>query len=480
MSEEAVEPDVESLSAGEVTGRALALAAAGKYEEACVYFELLEPTKRHDAEFLIRYGAALACAGHHAWAKERMLQALALEPMAPEAHSILGMCYGFLGDLDRSREHYDLALAYGPDMPCAHWNRSMHRLETGDFLEGFAEYEWGRVLGMRPTRNVKPQWDGRYLGWDKTLYVWSEQGYGDTIQFMRLLKEARVRSGARIVFECQTMLLPLIYDHPYADTVVAQEPHGAFRHPYDEHVALMSLPYVFGWASPADVPTFEPYLWPRCKAAEFGDADGRKKVGICWRGSKTHSNDRARSLELANIEPLLTLPECVFVSLQKDFEIPEGLALSKADLNDWSETAAVVDAMDVIVTVDTAVAHLAGAMGKPVLLMLSYDNDWRWGTRDKTTTPWYPSVTLFHQKALGEWGPVVEEVREQLTMALVGPGGTLSPMDNGQWTTRIPDRSDASDLSDGTKFCGWPKPGMLSRITSETPSHRWANSIGGR
>lgn len=389
----------------------IAAAAAGEHAKAAEGFQALENGSRLDGAFLFAYAQTLCELGRWAEAYERLRLALALEPRSAEALVLTGVTLGFLGRAAEAEPYLDRAVEVCPHMPWARWNRALCLLYKGDYAQGWAEYEWGRAEGTRKPRHIRPQWDGSAIP-GKTLYIWAEQGFGDTIQFLRFVQSAKDRSGAHVVLEVQPQLLPLLARHPYADEVVAQSAQGELHVSGDfEHCALMSLPFILGIGASVGS---EPYITAP-DTLEI-DSRGRLKVGVCWQGSKAHSNDKARSIPFEAMAPLLRMGYCAFISLQKSADLTEqtpDILLHTPPLNDWRETAMVIDALDLVITVDTAVAHLAAAMGKPTWILLSKDNDWRWG-QGGIKTNWYESVTLFRQGTLGEWAPVVDFVTRRL------------------------------------------------------------------
>lgn len=336
--------------------------------------------------------------GRYAEAIEANRRALAMEPRDAQKLCLMAGLCAFDGRLDDALYYYDLTLRYAPDHALAHWNRALWLLQHGRYAEGWAAYEWGKVYKMRPYRSLRPEWTGEAIV-GKTLLVWAEQGVGDTIQFARFLKAVKERSGARVIFECQEELIPLLRDIPGADLVVRPASDGFLSVPADEHISLVSVPYALGLND-------EAAFW----SGEYLGADGtqsaRKKklaVGFCWKGNPAHANDKNRSMPFETMAPLLVTPGIEAYSL-----VPgEQFEPTAMDLKDWSTTAARIASLDVLVTVDTAVAHLAGAMGRQVLLLLPTHGDWRWNLNHETTTPWYPSITVLRQSAAGDWsGPI--------------------------------------------------------------------------
>jgi hypothetical protein len=272
---------------------------------------------------------------------------------------------------------------------------------------------------MTPRSFAQPRWTGREDLTGKTILAYAEQGLGDTIQFARYARLLKQR-GATVVLEAQAPLKNLLARCEGMDqVVVAGEPLPHF----DFHCPLASLPFAFGTrveTIPADLAYLEPdetaiERW----SAKLGDPAGLR-VGLAWSGSTALRNDRHRSMSLAMLAEAVAGPGRTLVSIQKDIRDTDRAALDEfsvlhfeQELNDFDETAALVDLMDVVISVDTSVAHLAGALGQPLCLLLPFSPDWRWmlGRED---TPWYPTARLCRQPALGDWPAVVERVKREL------------------------------------------------------------------
>jgi hypothetical protein len=305
------------------------------------------------------------------------------------------------------------------------------RLVRGEFAEGWREYEWRwKVPEFRsPARNFSvPRWQGQppqYPG-RSTLLLHAEQGFGDTIQFLRLLDHAKALDGWRIVLECQSPLYRLLSSNGLADRTIEYRGPGSPDVEFDAHLPVGSLPLVTGCVDPRD---FQPPLAPYIHADPDLSAgwqpllgDGPElRVGLIWAGSSSHPQDRHRSIPLRSLSPLHR-PGVRFFSLQLGAAArqmsmgADGLDLVDAapGIHDFADTAALIERLDLLITVDTAAAHLAGAMGKPVWIMLPYVPDWRW-MLDRTDSPWYPSVRLFRQTRPGQWSDPVDAVAKALS-----------------------------------------------------------------
>ena len=326
------------------------------------------------------------------------------------------------GMIDAAIGEYRAALALDPGAVDAHWNLAHALLHTGNFSEGLREFEWRWSrpdFGQMRSRRHAPWWNGESMP-GRTILLWAEQGFGDVLHFLRFVPLVATK-GLRVIVECPVSLHRLAATVPGVAGVVAP---GGSPPLHDVQLALMSLPAVLGIAS---VPALQvPYLSVDTQARSgwedrFAGCGMALRVGLVWSGSSTNPAGRYRSIPIEDLKSLAEVPGIFFVSLQKGDDgaafAGSPLAQNGADwtaaLNDFADTAALIVALDVVITIDTAVAHLAGALGKEVWLLLSKHHDWRWG-RDADTTPWYPSFSLVRQECQGEWTPVVARCRSML------------------------------------------------------------------
>lgn len=358
---------------------------------------------------LLDLAAGLGDAGDLYGAREACSLAVAIDPQCVGAWAVLGGVYARLGENDAALAALNRALALGPDCPAARWNRAGVRLLLGDFIGGWEDYEWGKVNRIRRIRTLKPEWDGKPIPGGKLL-LWAEQGAGDTFQFVRFVKQARERSRAADVWlEVPEDLAPILHGQVPAH-VYAMPPAGDLPYPFDAHTSLMSLPHTLGLLLP-DV-TGAPYLKPKGKV-ELPKADGLK-VGIVWRGSSTHPNDNNRSIhEPSVLAPLLAVPGTQFYSFQMGHEAPAGVIDLAAGITDWTHTAALLGAMDLLISVDSGIVHLAGALGVPTWVLLPSVPDFRW-LLGRSDSPWYDSLRLFRQPTAGDWASVISQVVDRL------------------------------------------------------------------
>jgi tetratricopeptide (TPR) repeat protein len=431
------------------TNLAAALKAAGRLEEAeaeCRQAIALAPS----AKAYYALGTVLQLQGRSAEAVEAQRQTLTLNPNYAEAHTNLGVALQALGRIDEAaREHewvvaakpntphahynlglirqeqgrpqeaiacYRQAVALNPDYADAHWNEALQHLALGEYDTGWTQYEWRwRRQGYPAKRFAERDWDGGSLT-GRTILLTAEQGFGDTFQFIRYAALVKKRAGTVIV-ECQPELKQALAYTAGIDRLVGQ---GETLPAFDRHAAMLSLPRLLGTdlkTIPADVPYIRPdplrvAVW----RGQIKRGTGRN-VGLVWRGNPKNSDDRKRSMDAATIARLCDLPGVNWFNLQIDAS-PEEIALLARHgrfrdcgpaLSDWADTAALIAMLDLVITVDTAVAHLAGAMGRPVWVMLSAIPHWSW-LRERADSPWYPTARLFRQQRLGEWDSVIAEI----------------------------------------------------------------------
>jgi tetratricopeptide (TPR) repeat protein len=349
--------------------------------------------------------------------------------LAPKNAPLLANRAAALRRLDRPHEALmsaASALAIKPDFAHARFVESVARLSLGDFSAGWRAYEsrWhvGWLASQRRDYGA-PLWLGEQPLDGKTILLHAEQGLGDTIQFVRYAPLLAAR-GAKIVLEVQPELVRLLSAMPGVATLVARkEPLPR----YDFYCPLLSLPLACR-TTLETIPAEIPYV-----AAGEGDVAAfmtrwrahlppqRPSVGLVWSGVRSHDNDRNRSMRLATLAPLFDLPEIAFVSLQHEVREEDAALLeSRCDIlpigagfKDFADTAAAIAALDAVIAVDTAVAHLAGAMGKPLFLLLPFAADFRW-LRGRADSPWYPSARLFRQPQFGDWDGAVTLLRQEL------------------------------------------------------------------
>ncbi len=356
-------------------------------------------------------------------AAEEFLTALRLDPTYVKAVNNLGLVRYRQGNIEEAIQYFRHALSHRTAFIDAHWNLSHALLHAGQYGEGWQEFEWRwhmPAFQRLASRYHRPRWKGEDLRGQRLL-VWSEQGYGDTLQFVRALPALLARGG-EVLFECHPLVAPAVRCMQGIQVVL----RGGPLPEYDLQIPLLSLPAMLDWR---ECPrTRVPYLRAGADAvnrwaADLSIAGDRLRIGIVWSGSTTNPEGRFRSIPLDLFASLGGIADVFFVNLQKD---EAGAAFKRSSfassgrdwtdqLVDFGETAAMIEQLDLVITIDTAVAHLAGALAKQVWVLLAAACDWRWGSQARTT-PWYPSARLYRQRKQGEWAEVIEEVRRDLTL----------------------------------------------------------------
>jgi tetratricopeptide (TPR) repeat protein len=329
------------------------------------------------------------------------------------------------------------ALAAQPDFAPAHFVDSTVRLYLGDFAAGWRGYEWrwGGVMAKERRKLTAPLWLGEGDVAGKTILLHAEQGFGDAIQFVRYAPLLAAR-GARVLLEVQPQLVRLLSGLAGVAQVL---PRQAPLPPFDLHCPLLSLPLAFGTALDS-IPAAVPYVAPAAEVVEIWEerlagtpAKGRPRVGLVWSGERAHDNDLNRSMSLAGLAPVLDLPHLQLISLQHDvrdcdaplLQMRPDIVQIGQNFSDFADTAAAVAQLDAVIAVDTAIAHLAGAMGKPLFLLLPFAADFRW-LRERSDSPWYPTARLFRQQQFGDWTGAVEALGQALRHATFMPAERLS------------------------------------------------------
>ena len=432
--------------------RGIALAQEGKYDKAWAQFQFalqVEPSnidahtnlgsvlnrqKRHD-EALGHYqqvlsrdpnhvtanyniGVVLADQGRDEEAVAQYKKTLRLQPDHVDAHYNLGILLARHGHVEDAIAEYDLALRFKPDHAGAHWNRAMLLLSKGDFEHGWPAYEWRWAQpGVVKHSFKQPLWDGSPLN-GRTILLHAEQGLGDTLQFVRYARLVKQRGG-RVVVQCQTPLSRILGSAAGVDSLVSK---GSQVPACDVQAPLLSLPGIFQ-TSLETIPASVPYLEPDPELVEYWNRELESitgfKVGIAWQGSPTFHEDRFRSIPLSHFARLADIEGVRLISLQKGpgveqlVRLPEpsrivdlGVRLDEAN-GPFMDTAAVMVNLDLVIASDTAVPHLAGALGVPVWMAVHLVPDWRW-LLHREDCPWYPGMRLFRQSRSGRWDDVFE------------------------------------------------------------------------
>ncbi len=413
-----LKPDyVEALN-----NRGNALRKLGRPDEALDCYARALVLQPDHADAFNNSGNALRDLGRHAEALARYDTAIALKPDYAEAYDNRGVVLDDLRRFDEALASFDRAIAIAPDYPDAYANKSLVKLRLGDFAEGWPLYEWrwrSKNFTSNPRNFRQPLWQGQALGSAQTILLHAEQGLGDTIEFCRYAPLVAVRGG-RVVLEVQRPLMGLLRGLAGVDTMVAA---GDALPDFDVHCPLLSLPGIIG-----TIPASVPYLaadpariaqWrERLPQADF-------RIGIVWQGNPAVKIDRGRSAPLAAFAPLARVPGVRLISLQKHHGLDQ-LDHLPADMNietlgddfdagadAFLDTAAIMMSLDLLVTTDTSIVHLAGALNRPIWVALQALPYWTW-MLDREDSPWYPSMRLFRQTQAGDWTGVFERITREL------------------------------------------------------------------
>jgi tetratricopeptide (TPR) repeat protein len=406
----------------------VALRAQGKSEAAVACAARAIALQPDRANFHSNLGNALRDQGRHEDAATALQQALRLAPEAPEILYNFGLVLRDMGRLDTALSCFDAVLKSRPDHAECRYDRALAILQAGDLKRGFAEYEARWTLKRNPPRAFdKPRWNGQPLA-GKTLLIHAESGFGDAIQFARYAALAKKKSGATLVLESPAELARLMETIEAVDKIAIR---GGPLPAFDAHIPMMSLPALMETAA-ATVPAAVPYLGaPEIRAVALPNlAPGALKVGIVWAGNPESRADRHRSCPFVRFLDLAHVPNVVLYGLQGGDaagdvrrHAAEPLVFETGPLlADFADMASAIDQLDLVVSVDSACAHLAGALGKPVWTLLPDVADWRWTARGQKT-PWYPSMRLFRQKSRGDWNGVMAEVVAELRNLINKRGG---------------------------------------------------------
>jgi tetratricopeptide (TPR) repeat protein len=402
----------------------IALAESGHGEEAICLYQRAIQLRPDYAKAHHNLGCALAGLGQLEAALAAYRKAIDLQPGFAEAVSNMGLALSGICQFDEAIAAFDRAIELRPDFAEAHVNRAMALLVRGDFERGLPEYQWRlqvRLLSKDPSSRIaQTQWSGGSLE-GRTIFLHAEQGFGDTLQFVRFVPLV-IERGGRVILGCHPQLARLLRNVPGIERIVTID---EAMPDFDLHCPLASLPLAFGTRLNS-IPAQVPYLKASSDRVEnwsrrLGPRDGRLRVGLAWAGNPKFKGDLTRSTHLSQLAPLAEVPGVRFYSLQKGpagsqaAAPPPGMELIDLgpELEDFADTAAVMSLLDLVVSTDTSVPHLAGALGRPVWVMLQYSPDWRW-LLDREDSPWYPTMRLFRQKSLGDWAGVVQHVAGDL------------------------------------------------------------------
>jgi tetratricopeptide (TPR) repeat protein len=419
--ESAIEMDGRCAEA--LSNRGVLLGALGQYEMSLASFDEALAVKPQYAEAHGNKGNVLKALNRLDEALACYDRALALKHEYPEAHSSRGVVLTEMRRFEEAFASFDRAVALKPDYAEAYLNRAMASLTLGRFAAGWEDYEWRRrcaeVASDPACVFEQPAWRGDEPLSGRTILLWCEQGLGDTLQFCRYA-ELVADLGATVILEVQPQLLGVLANLPGALVMKC----GDARPRFDYQCPLMSLPRAFK-TTLATIPSPGKYLrTDPARVAHWRDRLGpgaKPRIGLVWSGSRAHSNDRNRSVSLSLLLQFLP-PAFQYISLQVDAREIDRATLGRrpeimdcgVNLRDFADTAALCECLDLVITVDTSVAHLSAAIGQQTWVLLPFAADWRW-LLDRTDSPWYEAVRLYRQDAVGEWTGVLGRLHEDLS-----------------------------------------------------------------
>ncbi|OYV94189.1 MAG: hypothetical protein B7Z73_02960 [Planctomycetia bacterium 21-64-5] len=405
--------------------RGIALANRGDWADAIVNYRRALELKPDYAEAMNNLGIVLSQQGEYEEAIALYKRAIELKPDYAEAFSNMGITLTECRRIDEALEGYAQALEHKENYPDARMNRALSYLIRGDFERGWREYEWRwKCKDFNARKFGKPAWDGSPLHGRRIMFH-AEQGFGDTFQFIRYARLVKERYDCTVILWCPKQLVPLVREIPYIDEVTIE---GEPIPEIDVHLPLLSLPMVFG-TTVETVPGEVPYLYAKPELIERWRKElsyiGALKIGIAWKGNPRYRGDRHRSIPLERFAPLADIPGVRLIGLQKGlgteqiaqlndrFSLTELPASRDEAAGSFMDTAAILKNIDLVISCDSSLTHLAGGLGVPVWLAQSLASDWRW-LLNRDDSPWYPALRIFRQKTLGDWEEVFERMAGEL------------------------------------------------------------------
>lgn len=401
--------------------KGISLYHSGNYIDALDTLQEALSLNQQSTEIYNNLGLAYHKLNQFDAALENYNLALTINPNYADAYSNRGLTYQALKNTTEALKDYDKCLQIEPNHPDAHWNKALIKIQLGEYHEGWALYEWRwQSFSKKWARHYQqPLWLGESSIRDKTILIYPEQGYGDFIQFCRYIPML-LELGAKVILETPAPLMALATNAFRGDIQLIES--GKTLPKFDIQCPIMSLPLAFK-TTLENIPSTFPYLKPEPNKVQLWQEKLGKKtkprVGLVWSGSTWHKNDHNRSIKFQTLLPLLELP-FEFHSLQKEIQVQDQAIFNKSsiqnhqqDLKDFADTSALIDQMDVMISVDTAVAHLTGALDKKLFLLLPSNPDYRW-MLDRKGSPWYPSAQLLRQSVIGDWAQVIENLKISL------------------------------------------------------------------
>lgn len=412
---------VEGCDVIEACQKADYCASVGNFDGAAQFFARARELGQESPDFLREYATCLIQMKRWGDAVPLLKEAVEAEHENGLLWRMLSGCYDFLGEHRLNSDALYHARKYSPDSPGVMLNTAFYYLRGGAWDAGFNLLKWDFAHGGRTMRHPSPEW----AGWScRRLFVWAEQGLGDTIMLYRFVLDlAEDHDIEEIVLEVQPPLVPLLKDACPKVKIVPQSPDKSIFWEFEGHIGLFSLPAIFH-TTPENVGEACPYLSaPPEKVAQWAERlpdAGNLRVGFSWAGSQGHGNNVNRNMQAELFDDLVQTPRTEWYSLQHGIQIPQESVDTTPEVTwigrecqDMADTAGILANLDLVITVDSAIAHLAGAMGKETWILLSKSSDWRW-LLEREDSVWYKSVRLFRQKTLGDWGEVMERVEAAL------------------------------------------------------------------
>lgn len=409
-----------------ITKLAYVLVLQRQYAEAIQFYESVLETNPDHYQILVSMSYVYELLGDIPAAVKTAQRSIQADPGQPEGYNNLGIALKLEQDIEGACENFEKALKLRPGFAMAEFNLATMQLLKGDLKAGWPGYERRAEVdpGSAGTSPAGPRWQGESLE-GKTILLWCEQGFGDTLLFMRFAIELKKRGASQVYLFCQTELAELLKRVPEIDQIFIK---GDRVPEFDYQSSLLSLPLVLG-TTLETIPVDIPFLVPDPERQQYwcdtlSQLEG-KKVGLNWGGNSNFSRDDFRSIPLEELLPLGDIRGVQLVSLQQVNALEQIEPLSKswdlyqpgeeyqATTGSFMESAALILNTDLVITADTAVAHLAGALGVPVWVLVSQIPEWRW-LLERTDSPWYPTVRLFRQDQLGDWKSVIQEVKSEM------------------------------------------------------------------
>jgi tetratricopeptide (TPR) repeat protein len=398
-------------------GRGISLYALGQYEESLLSLNKALAINNNFPELFNNIGLTLHKLNKFNSAIENFNQAIQLNPNYADAYNNRGLTLQAIKKTTEAKNDFNRCIELDAKHSDAHWNKALIKILLGDYEEGWQLYEWRwKSFSKKWARHYKePLWLGEESLKGKSILIYPEQGYGDFIQFFRYISKLQAL-GAQVILEVPAALISLIRES-ITDTIVIESSQKPPR--FDFQCPIMSLPLAFK-TNLDTIPSLFPYLKTTPEKVSFWrEKLGEKykpRIGIVWSGSTQHKNDHNRSIKLQTLIPLTNLP-LEFYSLQKEVRIEDEELLRTAsikdfrnDLENFSDTVALIELMDIVVTVDTSIAHLAGALNKNVCLLLPFNPDYRW-MLNRLDSPWYPNIKLFRQNSTNSWTDQISAIK---------------------------------------------------------------------